>query len=341
MLHEPFMRKLSAIFIFLVIIVATVYAQSDSSGFYVQSFRKLERDLDARINHPMLDQNNRKAALIKVVVPEVGFDFDVGMMGVVGIRQEVGEIWVYVPQGVQKITVRHQIYGVIRDYEFGCPIESAAVYELRLHVPVQSKIKVVVKDSIVYVPAQVYDKATQSGTRFASGGQFNERKRIKRTKWSVLAVTSVPTTSVGLMATWHAHKVGAYFKAEGKLILSDVAYIESNSVQILSEYSYSCAGISESFSRLAITAGGIFRCTDWLGISTGVGYSQSVLYDGYNEIISSDVYRVEKGFSLDFVGVVVRLGHFTTYLGGNMNIPCSHGLDFGEGFFEFGVGYSF
>lgn len=71
----------------------------------------------------MLDQNSRKAALIKVVIPEAGFDFDVGVMGVVSVRQEVGEVWVYVPEGVRKITVRHQTYGVIRDYEFGCPIE--------------------------------------------------------------------------------------------------------------------------------------------------------------------------------------------------------------------------
>ncbi len=332
------MRKLSAIFILLVITVATVYAQSDSAGFYVQSFRKLERDLDARINHPVLDQNSRKAALIKVVIPEDGFDFDVGVMGVVGVRQEVGEIWVYVPEGVQKITVRHQTYGVIRDYEFGCPIESAAVYELRLHVPVQPKIKVVVKDSIVYVPTPVYKKATQSGTRFASGGQFNERKRIKRTKWSVLAVTSVPTPSVGLMATWHARKVGAYIKAEGRLKQSGVDY-----------YIYDGSGTvwNGIFSRLAITAGGIFRCTDWLGISTGVGYGQCLLHCGQQSgSINSkrlDLYRFEKGFSLDFVGVVVRLGHFTTYLGGNMDIPytTSNGLDFGEGFFEFGVGYSF
>ena len=325
------MRKLSAIFILLVITVATVYAQSDSAGFYVQSFRKLERDLDARINHPVLDQNNRKAALIKVVIPEVGFDFDVGVMGVVGVRQEVGEIWVYVPEGVQKITVRHQTYGVIRDYEFGCPIESAAVYELRLHVPVQPKIKVVVKDSIVYVPAPMNKKATQSGTQFASGGQFNERKRIKRTKWSVLAVANVPTSSVGLMATWHAHKVGAYFKAKGRLKQFGVDYyIDDRSGTVW----------NGTFSRLTITAGGIFRCTDWLGICSGVGYGQCIWPSAYSD--NKQYYSVEKGFSLDLVGVIVRLGHFTTYLGGNMNIPyLSHGLDFGGRFFEFGVGYSF
>lgn len=116
------MKRFAVIFILLFAAVS-VSAQTDSSGFFVQSFKKLEWDLDARSNYPVLDQNSRKAALIKVVIPEAGFDFDVGVMGVVSVRQEVGEVWVYVPEGVRKITIRHQTYGVIRDYEFGCPIE--------------------------------------------------------------------------------------------------------------------------------------------------------------------------------------------------------------------------
>lgn len=87
------MKRFAVIFILLLAAVSAS-AQTDSSGFFVQSFKKLEWDLDARSNYPELDQNNRKAALIKVVIPEAGFDFDVGVMGVVGVRQEVGEIWV-------------------------------------------------------------------------------------------------------------------------------------------------------------------------------------------------------------------------------------------------------
>lgn len=301
-------------------------AQTDSSGFYVQSFKKLEWDLDARSNYPVPDQNNRKAALIKVVTSEVGFDFDVGVMGVVSTGQEVGEIWVYVPEGVRKITIKHQAYGVIRDYEFGCPIESATVYEMKLHVPVQPKVKVVIKDSIVYVPTPVYVKAPQSEKQIGSGGMFNARKQAIRTKWSVLAVTNVPTPSFGLMTAWHARKVGAYFKAEGTPRRSGVdCHIEN---------------WDGPFKRLTVTAGGIFRCTNWLGICCGAGYGQYLCYSG--EIL-------EDGFNVDLVGLLMRLGHFTAYLGGSMNFPYDvhsaydvhRGIDNGSQFLEFGIGYSF
>lgn len=89
------MKRLLSIFVLIVLAGFSAMAQKDSSAFYVQSFKKLEWDLDARSNFPVLDQNRRRAALIKVVVPDTGFDFDVGVMGVVDVRQEVGEIWVY------------------------------------------------------------------------------------------------------------------------------------------------------------------------------------------------------------------------------------------------------
>lgn len=335
------MRKLSAIFIFLVITVATVYAQTDSSGFFVQSFKKLDWDLDARSNHPMLDQNSRRAALIKVVIPEAGFDFDVGVMGVVGVRQEVGEVWVYVPEGVRKITIRHQTYGVIRDYEFGCPIESAAVYELRLHVPLKPKVMIVVKDSIivkdsiVYVPTPVYVKAQRESIR----EWFNVRKR---TRWSVLAVSNVPEPSFGFMATWHAHKVGAYIKAAGKLRRSGADY---NIVDVLGGFDSSTEteAWNGHFTRLSVTIGGIFKCTNWLGISTGFGYSQNILdCSSYNGKVYD--YYFGKGFSFD-LGTIVRFGHLSAYIGGNHGVLCyyrdySH-FDWGNKYIEFGIGYSF
>lgn len=340
------MKRLAVIFIMLLVVVS-VSAQTDSSGFYVQSFKKLEWDLDARSNYPVLDQNNRKAALIKVVIPEAGFDFDVGVMGVVGVKQEVGEVWVYVPEGVRKITIRHQNYGVIRGYEFSFPIESAAVYEMRLHVPVQPKVKVVIKDSIVYVPTPVYAKDPQSGKRISSGGLFNVRKQPK---WSVLAVSNVPDPSFGLMATWHARKVGAYIKAEGKLKRSGVDYnvFKSGDTSI----STGPDGITDNsviwnghFTRLAITAGGIFRCTDWLGICCGAGYIQYIYPNGgvRHGNISKDYYALYKGLSLDFVGVLVRLGHLTTYISGNYSlIYDNHSFHFGgRAGLELGIGYSF
>ncbi len=360
--------KRSAILFILLFLTARVLAQTDSSGFYVQSFKKLEWDLDARSNHPMLDQNNRKAALIKVVIPEDGFDFDVGVMGVVGVRQEHGEVWVYVPEGVRKITIRHQTYGVIRDYEFGCPIESASVYEMRLHVPLRPKATVVVKDSvivrdsIVYVPTPVYTRAPRKRVNAIHKGVKAPRERkwlevSKQTKWSTIAFTKVPDPSIGLMTVWHARKFGAYIKAEGMLKRSSVDYnvFESDYINkdvIDGRITDNSVIWNGHFTRLSISAGTVFRCTDWLGICCGIGYGQYLFrYDGYcvhygnsNSIVQSkDYYDLTKGVSLDLGEAVMHFGHFSAFLGCNALID---GTYFQKATwkwlsFEFGIGYSF
>lgn len=98
----------------------------------VASFKELPNDMDARASYPKYDQNNEKAAIIKIVTKEQDFSFDVGMLGVVDIVQKVGEIWVYVPKYIKYITIKHQQLGVLRDYYFPTAIKSATVYELVL-----------------------------------------------------------------------------------------------------------------------------------------------------------------------------------------------------------------
>ena len=99
----------------------------------VTDFRLLENDLTANTYGSMeRDQNGEVAALIKVVTPETGFVFDGGMLGVVKTVQKTGEVWVYVPFGLQRITISHQRLGVLRDYYFPVPIEKARTYEMKL-----------------------------------------------------------------------------------------------------------------------------------------------------------------------------------------------------------------
>ena len=134
----------------LVMFCFSSFAQKQDKDFYIKSFRELSTDLDARLD-PRTDQNGRRAALIKVVTTETGFEFDVGVMGIVDIKQEVGEIWVYVPENILKITIKHKNFGVIREFAFGIPIVSAAVYELVLNTPTKAT-------EYIYVP--VIDSTT-------------------------------------------------------------------------------------------------------------------------------------------------------------------------------------
>ena len=113
---------------------AVISAALSAQNMTVESFRPLENDLTAITNGTMeFDQNGNVAALIKIVVTGSGFTFDVGSMGVVKTKQVGGEWWVYVPMGIQRITINHPQYGVLRNYYFDIPIEGARTYEMVLN----------------------------------------------------------------------------------------------------------------------------------------------------------------------------------------------------------------
>jgi hypothetical protein len=116
-------KLLTTLFLFLAII-------NLSAEISVKSFRKLENDLDARVNAPIKDFNGDVSAIIKVVTTETGFSFDCGTIGVVKTVNKPAEIWVYVPYGAKRMTITHGKLGLLRDYMIPMPIEKATVYEM-------------------------------------------------------------------------------------------------------------------------------------------------------------------------------------------------------------------
>lgn len=50
-------------------------------------------------------------------------------------KDEVGEIWLYLPKGTQRLTIKHPEWGVLRDYRLGKPLESRMTYEMKLNLP--------------------------------------------------------------------------------------------------------------------------------------------------------------------------------------------------------------
>ena len=90
----------------------------------VRAFYLAETDLDANTAGTMMyDQNGEVCAIIKLETSLDGFTFDVGSLGVRDVRRVGGELWIYVPFGVRRITLSHPQLGVIRDYQFPVPIE--------------------------------------------------------------------------------------------------------------------------------------------------------------------------------------------------------------------------
>ena len=107
---------------------ATMFSQE----FSVASFQVLPNDVSAFIDN-IRDLNDEACALIKVEAPS-DFAFSTPL-GIVKRKDEVGEIWLYVPRGTKMLTLKHPQWGVIRDYKLGKPLESRMTYELKLNQP--------------------------------------------------------------------------------------------------------------------------------------------------------------------------------------------------------------
>ena len=129
----------------LLILFAFWLIPGFAQNISVSSFKSLDTDLTANTAGTMEnDQNGETAALIKVVTTQTGFTFDGGALGIVKTKQTPGEIWVYIPRGSKKITIKHPQLGVLRDYFFPIAIESARTYEMVL---IAGEVQTVVKQA--------------------------------------------------------------------------------------------------------------------------------------------------------------------------------------------------
>ncbi len=99
--------------------------------------------MTARVTHPLTDQNGDKCALIKVRTTEKGFVFEGDLLGITKTKQDVGEIWLYVPHKAHKLTIKHQELGVFDSYLYPIPIEEATVYIMELTT---GKVTTIVED---------------------------------------------------------------------------------------------------------------------------------------------------------------------------------------------------
>ena len=101
----------------------------------VVEFKPDESDLTANTAGTIvLDQNGDKCALIKIETTEFGFSFDAGSLGVVKTEQHTGEVWLYVPEGVKRLSISHPKLEKIRDYDLGMSLKKARTYIMKLHV---------------------------------------------------------------------------------------------------------------------------------------------------------------------------------------------------------------
>jgi formylglycine-generating enzyme required for sulfatase activity len=124
------MKNFVPLTIFLLVSLV-VNAQTMS----VVEFKPDESDLTANTAGTIvLDQNGDKCALIKIETTEFGFSFDAGSLGIVKTEQHTGEVWVYIPEGVKRLSISHPKLEKIRDYDLGMSVKKAMTYIMKLHV---------------------------------------------------------------------------------------------------------------------------------------------------------------------------------------------------------------
>jgi hypothetical protein len=127
---------------FLVVSILSIQL-SFSQKISVSSFKLLETDMDAKQNFPERDQNGNLCAIIKVVTTQTGFDFDNGTLGITKVKQQKGEIWIYVPYGTKYLTIQHAQLGLLRNYQIPISVEQGRVYEMFI---TSAKVKTIIED---------------------------------------------------------------------------------------------------------------------------------------------------------------------------------------------------
>ena len=100
----------------------------------VETFRIAENDLTAKsAGTTVYDYNGNMSALIKISTTVEGLVFDGGMIGIIHTIPKKGEVWVYVPQGIKKMSIMHSELGTLRNYFFPVSIEAGCTYKMVLN----------------------------------------------------------------------------------------------------------------------------------------------------------------------------------------------------------------
>ena len=124
----------------VVLILASVSIQAQIK---VVDFQLMEGDQTANtFGTEKFDDNNERAALIKIVTPETGLIFEAGSLGIVGTEFKAGEIWLYVPRRSRKLTITSQKFGKLTEWNYTTSIEGGRTYQMLLDLGVGKYVSI-------------------------------------------------------------------------------------------------------------------------------------------------------------------------------------------------------
>ena len=258
--ERPHTCRLRIMMLLAMILVSTLTTRAQE--FSVASFRMLPNDVSAFIE-PVRDLNNEACALVKVEATE-DFAFS-SPLGIVKRKDEVGEIWLYLPKGTRTLTLKHPEWGVLRDYRFSKPLESRMTYELKLNMPKQTPIIQELHDTIVEIKTVIDTIAIT-------------RKRTPM-PWSMhIMLTSAihtdgPSWGVMLVAM-RRHGVFAHFSSNLKTTGSTTGTCDKQGYMTGTTDKPYYTGTTRH-SNYTITVGAIHHLTHGICLFEGIGYGRS------------------------------------------------------------------
>ena len=296
MRKEAYLEKIiriQAFIVFFFYVCGNAYAQE----FTVSSFRPLPNDVSAFVD-PVRDLNNEACALVKVEAPS-DFAFSTPL-GIVKRRDEVGEIWIYLPKGTKMITLKHPLWGVLRDYKLGTTLESRMTYEMKLALP---KPDIVERHDTIVQVQTIVDTITVAQTR--------PKMPLSMYTLATVAIHDNGPSYGVFMAMIHRHGFFAHAATDCKSIGSTRGSCSKNgSVGEDLERPYYTG--KTATSNCVVTAGAIHRLSKGVCLFEGVGYGRSAVAwklaesEGGGYMLNSGL--THKGMAGE-VGAIVSFGH--------------------------------
>ena len=101
-----------------------------AQDFMIKSFNENLTDLSAAMSG-LKDRNKNDAALIRFAVRDDKFEIEPNL-GAIKTERATGEIRVFVPEDTKRITIRHPMLGVLRDYNIPIPIKAKTTYDAEI-----------------------------------------------------------------------------------------------------------------------------------------------------------------------------------------------------------------
>lgn len=271
--------------------------------FKVTGFRVLSNDVSAFIT-PVRDLNNEACALLKVVARQ-DFAFS-SPLGIVKRKDEVGEIWLYLPKGTRRITIKHPRWGVLRNYRLPLALESHVAYEMTISEP---RIPMAYEHDTVILTKTIVDTVTVK----------RKRPRLPMTFHALFTISmhqNGPSWGV-MLAAMRRHGLFVHVSSdlrsigETRFTCDEEGYIGDNGT--MPYYTG-----ETRHAHWTATAGAIHRLCRQLSVFEGIGYGRAATAW---QLAESEGGGSALNDGLTHKGVAGELGLMATF--GRINISAS------------------